>query len=52
MRLSVNMFGDYTLLVLLKKKGKGVVTMATRLKFKFKIFAMSLKPRSTKTTAT
>lgn len=39
MRLSVNKFGDYTLLVLLKKKGKGVVTMVTRLKFKFKILA-------------
>ena len=30
MRLSVNKFGDYSLLVLLKKRGKGV---ATRLKF-------------------
>ena len=52
MRLSVNKFGDYLLLVLLKKNGKGVVTMATRLKFKFKILAMLLKRRSTKTTAT
>ena len=53
MRPSVNKFGHYSLLeVLLKKKGKGVVTMATRLKFKFKILAMLLKTRSTKTTAT
>ena len=49
MRLSVNKFGDYSLLVLLKKRGKGV---ATRLKFKFKILALLLKTRSTKTTAT
>ena len=49
MRVNVNKFGDYSLLVLLKKRGKGV---ATRLKFKFKILALLLKARSTKTTAT